>query len=570
MRLLIFLVCSFVGALPTLAADITQVTPKDLANQGIAAYKRGDYANALRFLHARASLVPQDATVFYYLGNCYMHSKQNENAARMYSACIRSGPGTEASKLALSALETLSTMPKSAPSVETKPEAPDPKAAEASRDALSSTNAVDKAFNDAVVRIRNQRQTFKIKVDGHWHRLEDDLQSMNPKSTPNYSVELERIRRETDNKVEFEQLKQLRWENRMLGPDKVDVRAVPEVPKEKIDDTKNALGSLGELFQPEKPYDPFGPEVNAQIAAKFLTAKDVFGELSTYQPSERRVAKQVFLQLKNSIELKQDSLDQQIHQVKDNLIRDMVHIKINYNVSGNPAYVNKESTTAYHMSNSKIPRSDQNNLSPADLEISQTTERAKKRLNDLKESYLRDVDSLIAGAKERVGGMVISTGQMNSQLKKPSGTIQLVPLGSDSYTRNYVNFGSRDQSASAKGPSLKPLRAEPMKTIQPNSSPQAKAQAASQTKVQPPAETDEDEPDDPPETKPSSEQKPDTKVDISYPAKTDLKSDSGQDSQSHGAPRDKKDSAGPTAASQEPGGAKPSGGQKLTTPVGDK
>lgn len=489
MKLHFLLLCSMLWAVPVRAADVTRLNPKDLGAQGIAAYKKGDIGNAIRFLHARAGMTPQDPIVFYYLGNCYMQAQQRENAARMYSACIRTGPGTEASKLALGALETLSTMPKVSPTVpppENKPNAPDPKATEASRDALASTTAVDKAFNDAVARIRSQRQTFKSKVDHHWHQLEEDLLSMNRRTTPNYSVELERVRRETDNKVEYEQLRQLRWENRILGPDKIDVRAVPEMPKEKADDTKTALGQLGDLFKPEKPFDPFGPEVNAELAAKFLTLKDVFGELSTYQPAERRVAKQVFMQLKNGIELKQDSLDQQINQVRENLIRDLVHIKINYNVAGDPTYTNKESSTAYHLTSSKIPRADQNNVSPADLEISQTTERAKRRINELRESYLRDVDSLIAGAKERVGGMVISTGQMNSQLKKPSGTIQLVPLGSDSYTKNYINFGNREFSSSSsrttgqpEGTStIKPLKADPMKVMKSHADAESKEQPA--------------------------------------------------------------------------------------------
>lgn len=461
MRFLILLVLSSVMVTSARAADVTQVNPTELGQQGMSAYQRGDYASAARYLSARARMAPQDPKIFYYLGNCYIHAKQNEHAARMYSACIRSGPNSEASKLALSALETLSTMPKPSPEPEQKIADPNPKAAaEASRDALTTTAAVDKAYNDAVTRIRSQRQTFKIKVDQIWHRLEDDLTALHPKTTPNYSVELERVRRESDNKVEYEQLKQLRWESRLLAPDKVDVRAVPDTPKEKADDTKTALGSLSELVKQDKPFDPFGTEINAEIAAKFLTLKDVFGELNTYQPEERRVAKQCFAQLKNSIEIKQDSLDQQIYQIKETLVRDLMHIKINYNVAGDPYYLKKESNPLYHMASSKIPRADESHKTPVDIEIQQTTDRAKKRIAELKETYLKNVDALIAVSKERVGGMVVQNGQMNSQLKKASGTIQIVPQGSDTYTRNYVNFGSSEPTPR---PSPVPLRAEAKK-----------------------------------------------------------------------------------------------------------
>lgn len=470
MRFLVPIFFCLLMVTPAQAADVTRVEPKELGTQGITAYQRGDYATALRFLTARARLAPQDPTIFYYLGNCYLHAKQPENAARMYSHCIRSGPSSEAAKLSLAALESLSTMPKQQqqPTEEKKEPASNAAANEAARDSLVATGAVDKAFNDAVTRIRSQRQTFKSKVDQIWHHLEDDLTAMSPKTTPNYSVELERVRREADNKLEYEQLKQLRWESRMISPDKVDVRAVPEPLKEKPDDAKTALGSLSELVKSEKPFDPFGPEVNAEIATKFMSVKDVFGELSTYQPAERRVAKQCFAQLKNSIEIKQDSLDQQIYQAKENLIRDLVHIKINYNVAGNPYYTKQDSNPLYHMATSKIPRADANHMTPVDQEIQQTTERAKKRIAELKDGYLKQVDALVASAKERVTGMVAQTGQLNSQLKKPSGTIQIVPLGSDTYTRNYVNFGNSELPSTTR-PSPVPLRAEPLK-IQPNTS----------------------------------------------------------------------------------------------------
>ncbi|HEY9870413.1 MAG TPA: hypothetical protein V6D08_14710, partial [Candidatus Obscuribacterales bacterium] len=93
----------------------------------------------------------------------------------------------------------------------------------------------------------------------------------------------------------------------------------------------------------------------------------------------------------------------------------------------------------------KIPRSEESNLTAAEVEMSQAVLRAKRRIQQLMEDYHKDVESLIAGAKEKVHGTVAQSGQMNKQLRNPSGNIQLVPLGTDLYIRNYVNFGERPE-----------------------------------------------------------------------------------------------------------------------------
>lgn len=445
----------------TLAADVTEVNPALMTQQGIAAFKRGDYAAALKTLALRARQTPEDPIVYYYLGNCYLQAKQNDQAAHMFSACVRVSPTSRAGRYALSALEHMSASSKSPTQEIVPPPGPDPAATAAARDSLMSEAALDKHFNDAVRRIQSQRQTVKIRIDRVWSDLEDDLVSMSPKLTANYAAELERVRREAENKVEDMQIKELRFESRQLAPEKIDVRAVPQMPQEKADDSKNALGSLAELFKPDKPYDPFGTDVKPEVTAKFMTLKDVFGDLSTYQPSARKMAKQVFMQLKSSIESKQDQFDQQVYQLKANLIRDMADVKASYGNSTN----NLQLTPSFHLTSSKIPRGNQNNTTPMDAEVSQTTERAKRRIKELEDGYYRDVDSYISGAKERIGGMVAQVGQMNRQLQHPSGNIMIVPIGTDVYTRNYVNFADRSEPQQAKeaASKIQPLRAQAKK-----------------------------------------------------------------------------------------------------------
>ncbi len=458
-----------------LCADITKISPVHLTQQGIAAYQRGDFNSAIRFFAERARLAPEDASVYYYLGNCYLNTKQNDQAGHMFSASVRVAPASQAGKYSLKALESLSTMPRSAapePPAQA-PAAPDPAASAAVRDSLLSEAPLDKSFNDAVKRIQSERQTVKTRVDRVWEQLQDDLQSMTPRTTTNYAVELERVSKEAENKVENLQTRELRFENRLLAPEKIDVRAIPKMPEEKTDDTKTALGSLLDYFKPEKPFDPFSVEITPELTSKFLTIKDVFGELCTYQAEARKIARQAFFQLKSGIENKQDFLDQQIYQLKYQLIRDIVNIKSTYGSQSS----NRNTNPAFHLSSSKIPRADQNNLTPMDLEVSQATERAKKRIKELEDGYSRDVDSLIVGVKERVGGLVAQSGQINSQLKRASGTIQIVPLGTNVYTRNYVNFGDRPDTSTAQsspptgqkgksnpaGPVVQPLRAQTLK-----------------------------------------------------------------------------------------------------------
>ncbi|MBY0358357.1 MAG: tetratricopeptide repeat protein [Candidatus Obscuribacterales bacterium] len=421
------------------SADLTELEPSAYTQQGIAAFHRGDYPNAIRFLSGRTKTQPVDPKIYYYLGNCYLHTKQHEQAVRMFSTCIKLAPASQAGRYSLAALERMSIM--SNQHQEAGHPEPDSQATAASKDALSTLAAIDKSFNDAVVRIKSQRQTLKIRVDRVWEDLQNDLTAMTPRTTTNYAVEMERVRREAEIKVEEMQSKELRFESRLLAPEKIDVRAIPQNPQDKTDDTSTALGSLLDLFKPEKPFDPFGTDIKPELTAKFMTIKDVFGEMSTYQPSARKMAKQVFIQLKSGIENKQNLLDQQIYQLKANLIRDVASIKSNYGNSTS----NLQLTPSYHLSASRIPRNNQGNLTQMDADVSQATERAKKRIKELQDSYGRDVDGLIAGAKERIGGMVAQVGQMNKQLQHPSGNIMVVPLGTDVYTRNYVNFGDRPE-----------------------------------------------------------------------------------------------------------------------------
>lgn len=456
---------------PAIASDLTQMDATKIAQFGIAAYHKGDYPTAIRYLSARAKMQPEDANVYYYLGNCYLQNKQNSEAAHLFSAAVKTAPTSQAGKYSLTALETLSSMPK-AVEAPPAPEGPDPAQTAASKDALMNEKPLDKAFNDAVVKIKSLRQTLKSKVDHVWLLMQEEMQALSQKNNPTYAIDLEKLQREAENKVQDIQTKELRQENRIMAPEKIDVRAIPQLPSEKIDDTKTALGSLLDYFKPDKPYDPFGTDITPELSSKFLSIKDVFGELATYQGSARRLSKQVFFQLKNGIEVKQDMLDQQLYLLKQNLISDVVHIKTNYNGQSSSGSRNQQQqlvNMASFISGARIPRKDNDqHLSPMETEIHQAVERSKKRIKELEETYYREVDGLVASAKEKLGGMIAQTGQMNSQLQKPSGNIQLVPLGTDMYTRNYVNFNENPNGASGsinRGTNTEALRAEAKKML---------------------------------------------------------------------------------------------------------
>ncbi len=429
----------------TAHADKTTAHADKIAQFGIVSYNKGDYQTAIRYLLARAKMRPEDANVYYYLGNSYLQTKQIDQAAHMFSASVRVSPASQAGKFSLSALETLSSMPKQ---VEVpKEEGPDPAQAAANKDSLMSEKALDQAFNEAVAKIKGMRQTFKAKVDHQWLHMQEEMQSLNQRSNT-YAADLEKLQREAEAKVQDLQTKELRAENRLMAPDKIDVRAIPQLPAEKIDDTKTALGSLLDYFKPEKPFDPFATDITPDLSSKFLTVKDVFGELPTYLPSARRLAKQVFKQLKSGIESKQDMLDQQLFHLKSNLIHDVVSIKINYGNTGSRKV--QAVNIASFITGAKLPRSNQEQLSPMEQEIHQAVDRSKKRIKELEDTYYHEVDVLIAGSKEKLGGMVAQSGQMNAQLQKPSGNIQLVPQGTDMYTRNYVNFADRSETVTGK------------------------------------------------------------------------------------------------------------------------
>lgn len=443
-------------ALPAFAGG--EVTPLSLdatARAGIEAYHKGDYQTAIRYLEHRSRQIPQDPNVIYYLGSCYLQTQQRDNASKMFAHCVRIAPASQAGKYSLQALEALSgKVEQPAPE---KATAPDPKAVAAQKDALLNDAAIDKQYNDAVRNIANHRQTFKARITTIFERLSDQLQSMTPKNTPNYSLELEKLRGEAENEVEELQMKELRAENRMMAPTKIDVRAVPEKPVEKKDNAKSALGqTLLSNLTNEKPFDPFGAEVTPEIAAKFLSIKDVFGELSTYEPATRAVVKQLFVRLKQDIENKQNSLDQETSYIRKQLIQEIFNIKVSYGSS----YKN-QMTAGYHMNNTSIPRRDSTQKTPMEEDLARATERALKRIKSAQELYDRDVASLIAGSKESLNSMITQASGINSQLKNMHGSTLIMPIGTSIYNKNYVHM--ENQKPFNSDYAQVPLKAVPQK-----------------------------------------------------------------------------------------------------------
>lgn len=421
------------------ASDLVELGPQALLQQGIGAYQRGLFAEAEKYLSARCRIQPGDANAFYYLGNTYLQLKRNEDAAHMFTACVKVSPTSQAGQYSLQALERLSTMPK-APDKPKSDGQPDAAQIEAMKDSLRSDRALDKSFNEAVARIRNERTTLKRRIDQVYERLQDELAQFSRRTTPNFAAELAQAKSKAEVEVEQLQRKEQRFESRILAPNKIDVRAVPEL-KSKRDDSKDALGALAEYFKSDKPDDPLSAEITPEITEKFMSVRDVFGDLSTYEPQSRKLAQQMFGQLKSAIEMKQDNFDQQIQNEKERLIRDIYSIQANY---GNQTFGRNQLNPMSYLTSSSIPRSSTENLSPFEQEVSQAADRAKRRLKEIQDSYNKDVDLAISGTKERLGSIVGQMITIGSQMKKPKGTIQVVPIGTTLNNRNYVNFGDRD------------------------------------------------------------------------------------------------------------------------------
>jgi hypothetical protein len=456
-RLVVSIVMMLLLAAPALAGgELTALTLDAMARAGIDAYHKRDYQTAIRYLEHRSRQNPQDPNVIYYLGNCYLQTQQRDSASKMFAHCVRIAPASQAGKYSLQALEALSGKVEQPPPEE-KVSAPDPKAVAAQKDALLNEAAIDKQYNDAVRNIANHRQTFKARITSLYQRLTDQLSSMTPKNTPNYGLEMEKLRGEAENEVEELQLKELRAENRMLAPTKIDVRSVPEKPVEKKDNAKSALGTnLLTNLTNEKPFDPFGPEVSPEIAAKFLSIKDVFGELSTYEPTTRSVVKQLFIRLKQDVENKQNSLDQETSYVRKQLIHEIFNIKVSYGSS-----YKTQMTSAYHLNSTAIPRRDSSQQTQMEQDLARATERALRRIKSSQELYDRDVASIIAGSKESLHSMITQASGINSQLKNMHGSTLMMPIGSSIYNKNYVHLENQ-RPLNNDYPEV-PLKAVPLK-----------------------------------------------------------------------------------------------------------
>jgi len=135
----------------TLVASAAQAAPMSPEmKEGIAAYSRGDYRTAMGSLQGALSTEFNNATLHYYLGNCFVHMKQQESAIREFRIAYAISPEGEVGRFSKAALKIYG--------VDADDAGSEPKEPEVKAKPLPKT---DPAMDQAIKSLR--KQTFFAK-----------------------------------------------------------------------------------------------------------------------------------------------------------------------------------------------------------------------------------------------------------------------------------------------------------------------------------------------------------------------------------------------------------------------
>jgi tetratricopeptide (TPR) repeat protein len=168
----------------TLQAAHAQMSPE--MKEGIIAYKSGQYKSAVTSLMGALNTEFNNATLHYYLGNSFVHLKQNESAIREFRIAYALAPDQEVGKFSKEALTNLgidvSAGAAPAPYVPPKPvHRPDPIIAEALESLRKQSLEAQRYENQAADFLnrdseqRHQRELERqrnemVQNNGYWRR----------------------------------------------------------------------------------------------------------------------------------------------------------------------------------------------------------------------------------------------------------------------------------------------------------------------------------------------------------------------------------------------------------------
>jgi tetratricopeptide (TPR) repeat protein len=98
-----------IAAILVATATLAQ-SADNLVEEGARQYKTGNYGEASQTLMTALALSPQNAEAHYYLANCFMYLKRNQDAVNEYQEALRYGGNTPTAIYAQEALAKMSAI----------------------------------------------------------------------------------------------------------------------------------------------------------------------------------------------------------------------------------------------------------------------------------------------------------------------------------------------------------------------------------------------------------------------------------------------------------------------------
>jgi hypothetical protein len=322
---------------PVLAEGLTDLGPKELWSRALAAYNQNNFPLAIKYFDARSQIQPCGAEVFYYLGNTYLHQKQDASAQKAFKQAVEADAKSQAGQYAQQALDQMKlAQEKRIASEKQNVQAKVPKKTDAvqpsqpPKDAslwrLNETNLLNRRIAAITERAAQTDEELSER-----EKLETglDLHADHNRNHSRRDLEIERAR------VDFNH----RW-RRYVDAGKIDLTVIdPEV-----------AGYAG----------------GNQLKSLALTT--AFGDLSEAGPQVRARAQILFQQLKPRLEALQDRFSRDVYDAKNASIDDV------YGIEYHQAVVKRK-------------------------ELDYAAQRKKEKLERLLGSYVNEVNSTVEQTK---------------------------------------------------------------------------------------------------------------------------------------------------------------------------
>jgi tetratricopeptide (TPR) repeat protein len=412
---------SMSGTCASRASDVSRSPPN--SQSGVSLYANGKFEEAKSQFQAEIRVNPINAVAHYYLALCYQHLKQRDDAAKEYELAIQYSSDKQLTTYAQSGLAAC--------------RAAVPTLVGASANVTGSTrDPIGEQKNSIMQTAQKQMAEVDERREAKIRKIREDcLDQMNsvPRffyspgrytyrmANANYDVAVQTIQLEANQNIEKETAAAER-----------DKQSILAGANERIAALESTMAARSIQSSSRGKTTPSTPDSSAQHIASTVDAQSSVEAQKILAQAEKRVAE----------------IDE-----RTNATVAPVQADANERIAQIPKTI-QIAVGRYGRTMTIINPDYENLVGP----IEQETSEKIGRIRDAAEREKKDV---LYEAHRRADSMNSVASGMRSQLARPGNSIQLVPLGSSLYGRQYMNFG--DESSDSGTQKLQPLSAKAKK-----------------------------------------------------------------------------------------------------------